>query len=453
MAKKREADVCVVGAGFAGLTAASLLKEAGRSVVVLEARDRVGGRVKNQPIGEGRVVEAGGQWIGPGQDRMYALAKDLGVQTFPTYDSGQTLAVLWGKRYLFTGDFPRINPVVLADVAQGVLRLERMAKRIPLDDPWKARNADVLDGQTLQTWLRRNVRTKKARAFIGVFISGVFATEPANLSLLHTLFYLRSGDSFDTLIRTTGGAQQDRIVGGSQVLAIKLAELLGNSVQLEAPVRRIEQAKDRVRVESDATTVEANRVIVAIPPALAARIWYDPPLPGYRDQLTQRMPQGAVVKVHAVYDDPFWRAEGLRGQAGDPGKPVGFTFDNSPPDGGPGVLVGFLEGNHARHFARSAADDRRKMAIDCLVHYFGPRAASPLAYYEMDWQEEPWTRGCYGAHMPPGVLTQFGPALREPVGSIHWAGTETATVWSGYMDGAVQSGERAATEVLAALGE
>jgi monoamine oxidase len=371
------------------------------------------------------------------------------------------VAVFGKKRYRFSGDLPRFNPIVFADLAQAVLRLERAARRIPLDRPWDARNAAALDSQTFESWIRRNLRTGTARAVIRLFMKAVFAAETENFSLLHALFYIHSGTNFDVLTRFTGGAQQDRITDGSQIIPIKMAEQLGDGVQLEAPVRRIatssygagwDQSGAVVRVETDRLAVEARRVVVALPPMLAGRISYDPSLPGYRDQLTQRVPQGSVVKINAVYDEPFWRREGLKGQAADPEALVEFTADNTPADGTPGVLVGFIEGNAARAYGREDPSERRKLVLDSLVHYFGPKAASPTEYHERDWTAEEWTRGCYGGHFPPGVWTAYGRALRDPIGPIHWAGTETAAVWNGYMDGAVESGERAAAEVLAALG-
>jgi len=206
-----------------------------------------------------------------------------------------------------------------------------------------------------------------------------------------------------------------------------------------------------VRVEADGgTTVSARRAIAAISPTLCGRIAYDPPLPGQRDQLTQRMPQGAVVKCMAVYDEPFWRAAGLSGQATSERGPVKLTFDNSPPDGRPGVLLGFLEGRQARRLGAVGADERRRAVVECFARYFGPRAAEPERYIERSWAEEEWSRGCYGGYFGPGGWTEYGSALREPVGRVHWAGTETAIEWMGYMDGAVRSGERAARDVLAA---
>jgi monoamine oxidase len=447
----QEADVCVVGAGFAGLVAARDLVAAGRSVVVLEARDRVGGRVLNHDLGDGKVIEVGGQWVGPTQDRIYTLARQLGIETFPTYETGDSLARIEGKRYRFTGDVPRMNPVAMADLAQAVLRLDRLARRIPLEEPWRAPGATRWDSQTLETWLRRNVRTRRIRSLLRLFITTVFATEPATISLLHALFYVHSGTSFDVLTRFSGGAQQDRFVGGSQLVAIRLAEALGEAVVLGSPVQRIHQTNGVVTVESDRATVRARRAIVAVPPALAGRITYEPILPGARDQLTQRLPQGSVIKAQAIYDEPFWRAEGLSGIAADSGSPASFTVDNSPVDGSPGVLVAFIEGDHARHLGRLEPSDRRRSVLESLGRSLGPRAASPRDYVELDWSEEQWTRGCYGAHFPPGVWTQYGSALRQPVGLIHWAGTETSSVWNGYMDGAVRSGERATAEVLEVL--
>jgi monoamine oxidase len=221
--EKREADVCVVGAGFAGLVAARDLLAGGRSVIVLEARSRVGGRVLNHDVGDGKVIELGGQWIGPTQDRMYALAGQLGIETFPTYETGEALARLMGKRYRFGGDVPRMNPVAMADLAQAVLRLDRLARRVPVEEPWRAPGASRWDSQTLETWLRRNVRTPRVRSLLHLFLATIFATEPATFSLLHGLFYIHSGTSFDVLTRFSGGAQQDRFMGGSQLLAIRLA--------------------------------------------------------------------------------------------------------------------------------------------------------------------------------------------------------------------------------------
>ena len=447
----------MVGAGLAGLVTARELVAAGRDVVVLEARDRVGGRVRNGHLADGTIVEVGGQWIGPTQLRMQRLTAALGLETFPTYDDGDKVLQFGDRSARYRGTIPRVSPLVLADVGQAQLRLDRLARQVPLEAPWSAARSESWDGQTFETWILRNTRTASARNLLRLYASAVFATEARDLSLLHTLFYTHSGGGFDLLGGTAGGAQQDRYVGGSELVPSGLAAALGARVRLGEPVAAIEQAIGGVTVTGRSARVGARRVVVAIPPTLAGRIAYDPALPGARDQLTQRVPMGSVIKCHVAYPEPFWRDDDLSGQAtGDRG-PVKVVFDNSPPPGAdgrtrPGVLLAFLEGNDARFLGRTPAAERRAAVVGALERFFGPRAgaANVVDYVELDWAEEEWSRGCYGAHFAPGVWTAYGPLLRRPVGRIHWAGTETATVWSGYMDGAVQSGERAAAEVLAA---
>lgn len=440
-------DVVVVGAGLAGLTAASALREAGRSVLVVEARDRVGGRTLNHDLGAGKVVEVGGQWIGPGQDHIAKLATDLGVATHPTYDTGRKILYLGRRRAEYTGDIPLVNPLGLLDVGRLILTLERMARRVPVEAPWRTPHAEALDAVSFGVWAGRNAQTRMGRMTVELFTQGVLACEPAEVSLLHVLFYIRSAGGVRKLTDVAGAAQQDRLVGGSQVIAQRMAERLGDAVRLGHPVRRIEHG-EQVTVRADGLDVRARHAVVAIPPTLAGRIDYDPPLPAPRDQLTQHAPMGSAIKCLAVYDEPFWRHDGFTGQANADTGAVRVTFDNCPPDGSPGILLGFLEGAQARRLARTDPADRRREVLDCFVRFFGPRAAHPIDYIEQNWAEEQWTRGCYSAHFAPGAWTQFGHALRTPIGPLHWAGTETATTWTGYMDGAVQSGERAAAEIL-----
>ena len=449
--RAREADVAIVGAGLAGLVAARELTAAGARVVVLEARDRVGGRTLNEPLGDGQVVEVGGQWIGPTQDRIAALARELGVETFPTHVAGARLIELRGRVRRYSGRIPKVAPAVLLDYQQAHVRLDRLARTVPLEAPWKAPGAARLDSQTLASWMRRNTLTRGARALLELAVEAVWAAEPSELSLLHVLFYIHSGGSLDLLLESDGGAQQERFVGGSQTVSIRMAEELDDAVELSAPVRRIEHSADGVAVVADGLEVRARRAIVAIPPALSGRIAYDPPLSGYRDQLTQRMPQGSVIKCMAVYERPFWREQGLSGEAASDVGPAKVVFDNSPPSGTPGVLLAFLEGARARELGRLRAPERRAAVVAGLARLFGDRAAEPERFVERIWADEEWSRGCYGGYMPPGGWVQFGPALRAPIGPLHWAGAETATVWNGYMDGAVQSGQRAAAAVIAEL--
>jgi len=338
-------------------------------------------------------------------------------------------------------------------------RLDRMARQVPLDAPWAAPKAAEWDSQTFASWLRRNTRTAGARTMFELATQGVWAAEPGDVSLLHMLFYTRSGSGLNVLLGTGGGAQQDRFHGGSQRIPLLLAEGLGEErLRLGAPVRRIAHGEGGVTLEADGPGggsgglhVTARQAIVALPPTLAGRIAYDPPLPGLRDQLTQRMPQGTVIKTMAIYAEPFWREDGLSGQAATDANPARVVFDNSPPDGTPGVLLGFLEGRHAREWGARPAAQRRDAILAGHARLFGPRAGRPEHFVERVWADEEWTRGCYGCMMTTGGWTEYGRALRAPIGPLHWAGAETATVWNGYMDGAVQSGERAAAEALAAI--
>ena len=449
--ERRDVDVVVVGAGLAGLAAARALAGADRDVIVLEARDRVGGRTLNEPIGEGKVVEIGAQWVGPTQDRVLRLIDDLGLETFPTYTGGANLFERGGELARYSGTIPRANPVGLAEVGVAMWRLNRMASAVPLDAPWTAPKAERWDSETFASWMRHNVRTEVARDILRLAIIGVWACEPRDLSLLHVLFYIRSAGSLERLTDTEGGAQQDRVVGGTQLIALRMAEQLGEGVvELSTPVRGLAH-DDGVTVTSDRHTVGARRAIVAVPPTLAARIAYDPPLPAIRDGLSQRMAQGSVVKCMAIYERPFWRDRGLSGTVISATGPVSVAFDNSPPDGSPGVLLGFLEGAAARAHADRPVAERRAAVAVCFRRLFGPDAAEPIGYVDRAWAADEWSRGCYGGFMPPGAWTDHGAALRAPIGPIHWAGAETALVWNGYMDGAVGSGEDAARAVLASL--
>lgn len=458
---RRAADVVVVGAGLAGLVAARNVAAAGRSVLLLEARDRVGGRTLNVDLGGGTSIDVGGQWVGPTQDRMLALAEAVGVKTFKTNQTGQGVLQYKGMRTLFdlNGPLGAIPPVPdgIADAAAAIAKLDMMAATVPVDAPWTAPRALEWDSQTLQTWEDANTTTEGGRFLLELGFSSVFAAEPRDISLLFAVFYIAAaGNSenvgtFERLINTAGGAQDSRFVNGSQQVSQRVASQLGNRVVLRNPVRKIRQEAKRVRITTDRGDYRAKQVIVALPPTLAGRIDYSPALPFMRDQLTQRVPMGTVIKVQAVYDEPFWRKDGLAGYANGDVDPVRLVFDNTPVGGSPGVLIGFIEGEGGRQYGQKPPAEREAAVLNSFAAYFGERARKPVRYIEMAWASEEFTRGCYVGFTPPGVLTSYGAFLRKPVDRIHWAGTETAGYWNGYMDGAVRSGERAAAEVLAAL--
>ncbi len=455
------ADVVVVGAGLAGLMAARQVVMAGRSAIVLEARDRVGGRVWNHDLGHGHVSERGGTFIGPTQDHLARLARELRVGTFPVYDTGDDVYVAGGERLTYSdrGPFGTAppDPAVAAELAATVLELDQMSAKVPVAAPWKAPDATALDGQTLQSFLDGRSATPRLRELTAAALRSIFGAEARELSLLFALFYVAaSGDprhpgTFQRNFDTRGGAQAARFAGGSQTLALKLAAELGDRVHLGCPVRSVAQSGSGVRVASDRATITARRAIVAVPPALAGRIDYDPILPFMRDQLTQRYGQGTLTKVAAVYDRPFWRERGLTGSAVATGFPISVSFDDSPPGGRPGVVFGFVGGDNARRFSGLSGADKRAAVLSQLEVFFGPEARRPRELIETSWSQQPWTRGCPVGIPAVGSFAAYGPWLREPVGRLHWAGTETAGYWNGYMDGAVSSGARAAAEVLAEL--
>jgi monoamine oxidase len=460
-AAQRSADVVVVGAGFAGLTAARDLVNAGKSVIVLEARDRVGGRALNHDLGGGKVSETGATFVGPTQDHVLNLAAQLGVATFATYDTGDDVYVSNGQRQTYsdtgpTGTAPP-DPLLLPDLTTVVARLDQMSTEVPVGAPWLASKAEEYDRQSLGSWIASNTVNPNFYELAAAATRPIFGAEPREISLLYVLFYIAaSGDethpgTFERNFDTRDGAQMWRFAGGSQIIPEKIAAALGSRVVLQAPVRQIAQSGGTVQVTADGVSVLAQRVIVAIPPALAGRIDYQPLLPFQRDQLTQRFGQGTLTKVAAVYTEPFWRAAGLTGQAITTGGPISATFDDSPPDGSPGVIFGFVGGDQARDFSLLSAAGRRQAVLQQLAAFFGPAALQPSDYFETQWASEQWSRGCPVAIAPPGLLVSYGEWIRKPIGSIHWAGTETSTYWAGYLDGAVRSGERAAREVLGAL--
>jgi monoamine oxidase len=446
-------EVIVVGAGLAGLAAARAVTDAGVDCVVLEARDRVGGRTLSVVEEPGVVIDHGGQWIGPTQDRVLAWVEKLGIETFATYYDGDNLQLRRGELSRYQGAIPTSDPLMAADLVEAMVALTMTAMSVDPAAPWEHPLAEQLDGTTVESWIAAQPFGDDAKEWLRLVCRAVFPAEPREISLLHALFYVRSAGSLEKLLGVVNAAQETRFVHGALQLSERMAEPIAARIRLGERVTRIDHGSDGVVVHTDTDQFSAARVIVTLPPTLAGRLRYDPPLPGLRDQLTQRSWMGSVIKVHAVYDEPFWRADRLSGQVTADTGPVRLTFDNSPPSGTPGVLVGFLEADDARRGSRLGADERRAAVLGCLASYFGERARTPVAYYEKSWMEEEFTRGCYVGIMAPGTWYSYGPSLREPIGPIHWAGTETATVWNGYMDGAIRSGEDAASAVLAALAE
>jgi monoamine oxidase len=447
-----EADVCVVGAGLAGLTAALRLSQAGRSVVVLEARDRVGGRVWTQTASSGVPVDMGGCFVGPHHERMHALAKEMGVSTFPTYVQGDNVLATGGKVRRYRGDIPRISPVALVSAAQGIARMNAMAKKVPVDAPWEAPKAARWDAVSVRAWLNRaRVPTRLGRDLIEATVRACFASDLSEVSLLNWLFLARSAGGIESLMTIAGGYQDSQFEGGVGPVADAMAAQLGNALVRSCPVTGVtQQGGDRVVVIGAAAEVTARRVVLALPRALAARIHFDPVLPADHALLVHQIPAGTEVKMVAIYDEPFWRADGVCGATVATDDAIEVTLDTTQPGHPEGVVAGYSAGPRARALAALDGAERRAAFLNMLSTRLGPKAAEPLEVLEQNWAEEEWTRGCSMGHFATGVLTQYGRRLREPVGRLHWAGTETASVSYGGMDGAVRSGERVSEEILSA---
>ncbi len=446
---KLDVDVCVVGAGYAGLTAAWRLRQAGKSVVVLEARDRVGGRIWTDRLADGSPVDRGGAWLAPGHEAIFRLAREMGVSTYKTWVKGAHLLVGDGRTRRYTGLIPRISPAAVVRIALAQLRIDRMAKRVPLEAPWTAKDAARWDSRSVAWWLDRSkIQTPIARDLFEMAVRGLFATDLSNVSLLNLLFLAHAHGSISTLFSIEGGSQENLVDGGAGSIAQRMADALGAGVRRRAPVRSIGQDDESVQVAAGELSVVARYAVVAVPPALAIEIGFHPALEAGRLELYRQAVAGSETKTLVVYDEPFWRGDGLSGQTAAPGSPAEVTIDATPAAGCPGVIASFTFGPVAERVDALAAGARRQAVVDALTARFGPRAASPTDFVETAWWTEEWTRGCSMAHLPPGVLTRYGPLFRQPFGRVHWAGTEMSTVSHGSIDGAVRSGERAAAEIV-----
>ncbi|TQK20442.1 putrescine oxidase [Microbacterium sp. SLBN-154] len=443
-------DVVVVGAGAAGLTAANELRKAGLSVAVLEARDRVGGRLHTDVI-DGATLEVGGQWVSPDQEALIETLEDLGLETYSRYREGDSVYInAEGELTRFTGEIfpvPEATEKVMVDLIE---RLDQMVAEIDPDRPWEHPDAEELDRTSFEAWLAAQTDDVEARDNIALFIAGAMLTKPPHaFSTLQALLMAASAGSFSHLV-DADFILDKRVVGGLQQVPLLLAERLGSDVFLDQPVRRIEWSDGGVTVAADRMTVRARFVILALAPVLYPRISFSPPLPRLQHQMHQHISMGFVIKVHAVYDRPFWREQGLSGTAFSPYELSHEAYDNTNHGDERGTLVGFVSDRHADDVFRLPAEERKERILESLSHYYGPEAKNPVVYYESDWGTEEWTRGAYAASFDLGGLARYGADQREPVGPIHFACSDMAGLGYQHVDGAIRMGRLVAANIVEA---
>lgn len=440
-------DVVVVGGGFSGMVAARDLKRAGLdNMLVLEARKRVGGRSYNMAVGDGLYSNAGPTWVGPGQTAIANLLRELGIATERNFDRGDAVLLLGGQ----TQRIPtQASPVSDRSLIE---ELEALALTVPASAPWAAERAAEFDAMTFADFLATRQLSEMDQMSLRILTQLTFGAMPEDISFLYVLFYINSAGGYDLLESMEGGAQQDRIVGGTQSVPLRIARELGSIVRNGQPVSQISDwqpdASGPVRLETPDGEVRARAVIMALSPSQANDIMYAPALPPRRAGIMAHWPRGgSAIKVAAVYEKPFWREQGLSGQSYSPDGPYLWTVDVSPGHDSHGHLMSFTM---SAAMPPMTSEQRRQAILEAHARCFGPQALSPIGYAELDWSQETYTRGCVSP-LTKGVLTRYGSALRPPSGKLVWAGTETSDIWMGYMDGAVRAGQRAALEALGAL--
>ncbi|MBY4382233.1 FAD-dependent oxidoreductase [Rhodococcus fascians] len=445
-------DVAIVGAGPSGLAAATELRKAGLSVAVLEARDRVGGRTWTNTI-DGASLEIGGQWVSPDQESLIALIGELGLDTFDRYREGESVYIsAAGERTRYSGDSFPVDETTEKEMDRLVALLDDLAAQVGPEEPWAHPMACELDTISFEQWLIRESDDAEARGNIGMFIAGGMLTKPAHaFSALQAVLMAASAGSFSHLV-DENFILDKRVVGGMQQVSIRMAAALGDDVILDAPVRTVRWNSDGATVFADGgIEVHAKRVVLAVPPNLYSRISYDPPLPRRQHQMHQHQSLGLVIKVHAVYDTPFWREDGLSGTGFGASEIVQEVYDNTNHQDSRGTLVGFVSDAKADAMFELDEQERRAKILESIAHYLGPKATEPVVYYESDWGSEEWTRGAYAASFDLGGLHRYGKDSRTPVGPIHFSCSDIAAEGYQHVDGAVRMGHRTAADIVSRI--
>jgi monoamine oxidase len=445
-------DAIIIGAGLSGLQAAKTLSQQGKTVLILEAKERVGGRVWTIPTNDNEHLDVGGQWVAKSHQKMQELLREYAIGTFPTYIHGYSLISFHHtvKKYRAIPPIPLKSLWALFKL---MTRFERLARKIILPTPWETQQSRELDAITVKDWIYSKSDSPLVIAMFTAMLEALFCCDLDSTSMFQALIAVKSSGSLNFMLGNKNGAQEERIQGGAQNVCDAIMNSISATIRFHSPVTQIHQHHDYVEVCSNETRYTAKKVIVSIPLPSAKEINFYPHLPLAKQALVDAMFMASVIKYQFVYETPFWRASGNHsGMALSLDGFVSGTFDNSLPNSPKGIMVAFVHANHAKELLEQSQERRITIVKNELSLLFGKDALKPITINEHTYMTDKWIKGCYAGVFPPQILSHYGSELRTPFQHIHWTGTETSVHFMGYMEGAVLSGERAANEVLSSIG-
>ncbi|MEL7332844.1 MAG: NAD(P)/FAD-dependent oxidoreductase [Cyanobacteria bacterium J06560_2] len=439
----------IVGAGLSGLYAARLLQKAGLSVAVLEARDRVGGRAFSERLANGKVVDFGAQWITPEQKRIWALTEELGLTKVETNTRGKAIVQVRGELRRLSGSVPPLSWLGLLDAWRLGWRIEHLAKQVSVSAPWEHPQATQLDSVSFDAWLKQNSMSGEGYDYWTHVVTGGMCAATNRFSPLEVIHQIASMGGLSAL----ENADTHIIEQGAQSIANLLAEALEESVCLNSEVRSLQLAGQAVRATTAAGDFYGKHVILALPPQLISKISVAPALIKSEKQENRDWVLGKVIKNVVVYDNAWWRLDGFSGIADTPAEPIDFMADSSAEDSDSGVLVAFASGPNAIQMSELDDGTRKSIVLSHVQKILGKSSAEPTHFSSTDWSAEPYSCGGYASRRPVGSWTEYRSFLTDFNSPVHLAGTETAEVWRSYMEGALQSAERASEEILSEMSD
>ena len=446
--RKNLTDVLVVGAGLSGLYAAQLLQQAGLSVTVLEARDRVGGRVFSQNLSDKITIDLGAQWISPYQKRIFNLVQKYNLKTIVTHTKGDSIFKMGERWQRISGEMPQISLFAKFDILQIGWRLNKIAKKLSVTEPWQHPQARQLDSISFQDWLAKNAFSWEGKSYWQHITESGLCVSCDRFSPLEVIQQIASIGGLKQLAT----AEHQFIESGAQTIPQKIAEDLGDCIHLNCLVRAIEYDERSIRAITNKRDFFSQRIIFALPPQLLETISFNSQLFTRSPFPTQKLLLGQIVKNIIVYERAWWRDVGLSGVANIPGESIDFLADSSNEEGKPGILVAFASGDAAVNLSQTDRETRQAIVLNHIQKTIGTTSLSPQHFVSWDWISEPLSCGGYASRRAIGEwLREEIPTI--PDAPIHFAGTETATEWRSYMEGALQSAERASKEVIDALAD